>query len=176
MWNLPRPGIEPTSPALAGRFLTLDHQGSLPPYFLKSPITPILQCSVQIPHPQETLILSPSTYTIIFPPTDLCTLLLLEVSRWGLKLHPFAYMSFLSTGFYTSAFKLSVMKNHFVLISNSLKTKPSVVGRILRMLSNHPHPLILHFECGWHLGTGWDITLLITFCYMAKGDYPARHT
>ena len=26
MWDLPRPGIEPVSPALAGLFLTLDHQ------------------------------------------------------------------------------------------------------------------------------------------------------
>ena len=28
MWNLPRPGIVPVSPALAGGFLTLDYQGS----------------------------------------------------------------------------------------------------------------------------------------------------
>ena len=28
MWNLPRPGIEPMSPALAGRFYPLCHQGS----------------------------------------------------------------------------------------------------------------------------------------------------
>ena len=28
MWNLPGPGIEPVSPALAGRFLSLRHQGS----------------------------------------------------------------------------------------------------------------------------------------------------
>ena len=28
MWNLPGPGTEPMSPALSGRFLSLDHQGS----------------------------------------------------------------------------------------------------------------------------------------------------
>ena len=28
MWDLPRPGLEPMSPALAHRFLTLRHQGS----------------------------------------------------------------------------------------------------------------------------------------------------
>ena len=28
MWDLPGSGFEPVSPALAGRFLTLDHQGS----------------------------------------------------------------------------------------------------------------------------------------------------
>ena len=28
MWDLPRPGIEPVSPALAGGFLTTSHQGS----------------------------------------------------------------------------------------------------------------------------------------------------
>ena len=29
MWDLPRPGIEPVSPELAGKFLLLIHQGSL---------------------------------------------------------------------------------------------------------------------------------------------------
>ena len=28
MWDLPGPGLEPMSPALAGGFLTLRHQGS----------------------------------------------------------------------------------------------------------------------------------------------------
>ena len=28
MWDLPGPGLEPVSPALAGTFLTLRHQGS----------------------------------------------------------------------------------------------------------------------------------------------------
>ena len=38
MWDLPRPGLEPASPALAGRFSTLRHQGSpsLPVWILLS--------------------------------------------------------------------------------------------------------------------------------------------
>ena len=34
MWNLPRPGIEPTSPALAGRFLTTGPSGKPFKYFI----------------------------------------------------------------------------------------------------------------------------------------------
>ena len=34
MWDLPEPGLEPMSPALAGGFLPLRHQGS-PKHFLK---------------------------------------------------------------------------------------------------------------------------------------------
>ena len=35
MWDLPRPGLEPVSPALAGRFSTTAHQGSPLPYSLR---------------------------------------------------------------------------------------------------------------------------------------------
>ena len=35
MWNLPGPGIEPVSPALAGRFLTTGPLGTSPPGVLK---------------------------------------------------------------------------------------------------------------------------------------------
>ena len=34
MWDAPEPGIEPVSPALAGRFSTTEPPGSLPLYFL----------------------------------------------------------------------------------------------------------------------------------------------
>ena len=34
LWNLPRPGIKPVSPALAGGFLTTSHQGSPASSFL----------------------------------------------------------------------------------------------------------------------------------------------
>ena len=43
MWSLPGPGIELMSPALAGVFLPLHHQGSPQPLFLfsfTSPVTP----------------------------------------------------------------------------------------------------------------------------------------
>ncbi|KAM7238053.1 hypothetical protein CapIbe_011011 [Capra ibex] len=33
MWDLPRPGIEPMSPALVGRFLTTGPPGKVPVYF-----------------------------------------------------------------------------------------------------------------------------------------------
>ena len=36
MWDLPGPGIEPVSPALAGRFLTTVPPGKVPPFFLYS--------------------------------------------------------------------------------------------------------------------------------------------
>ena len=36
MWDLPRPGLEPMSPALAGGFLTTVPQGKPKPYFLDS--------------------------------------------------------------------------------------------------------------------------------------------
>lgn len=48
-----------------------------------------------------------------------------------------------------------------VLISNSLKTKPSVVGRILRMLSNHPHPLILPSTLS--VGGTWEQDEILLF-------------
>ena len=35
MWDLPRPGLEPVSPALAGRFSTTVHQGSPEKHLLK---------------------------------------------------------------------------------------------------------------------------------------------
>ena len=35
MWDLPRPGLEPVSPALAGRFSTTAPPGKPPKYFLK---------------------------------------------------------------------------------------------------------------------------------------------
>ena len=37
MWYLPRPGFEPVSPALAGRLLTMDHQGSSTPVLFNTP-------------------------------------------------------------------------------------------------------------------------------------------
>ena len=36
-WDLPRPGIEPMSPTLAGRFFTTEHRGSPPCQFLQGP-------------------------------------------------------------------------------------------------------------------------------------------
>ena len=36
MWDLPRPGIEPMSPALVGRFLTTGPPGKVPVYFVSS--------------------------------------------------------------------------------------------------------------------------------------------
>ena len=35
-WGLPRPGIEPVCPALAGKFLTSEPLGKSPPLFHKS--------------------------------------------------------------------------------------------------------------------------------------------
>ena len=35
MWNLPRPGIEPVSPALAGRFLTTEPLGKSYKFFFR---------------------------------------------------------------------------------------------------------------------------------------------
>ena len=42
MWDLPRPGLEPVSPALAGRFSTTVPPGK-PPYSLKSTMLPNLE-------------------------------------------------------------------------------------------------------------------------------------
>ena len=38
MWNLPRPGLEPVSPALAGGFLTTAPPGKPPPHYFLNPI------------------------------------------------------------------------------------------------------------------------------------------
>ena len=35
MWHLPRPGLEPVSPALAGRFSTTAPPGTPPKFFIK---------------------------------------------------------------------------------------------------------------------------------------------
>ena len=41
MWDLPRPGVEPVSPTLAGGFLTTGPPGkSLDPYIFKVPLLP----------------------------------------------------------------------------------------------------------------------------------------
>ena len=40
MWDLPGPGIEPVSPALAGGFLTTEPPGKFPKGFLKYDLFP----------------------------------------------------------------------------------------------------------------------------------------
>ena len=49
MWDLPRPGLEPVSPALAGRFSTTAPPGKpeIPHFWRKSPTTPfVVNCSL----------------------------------------------------------------------------------------------------------------------------------
>ena len=41
MWDRPTPGLEPMSPALAGRFLTTVPPGKSPDSFYKTRITPV---------------------------------------------------------------------------------------------------------------------------------------
>ena len=45
MWDLPRPGLEPASPALAGRFSTTVPPGKPPTNFLNRSIYPFLLCN-----------------------------------------------------------------------------------------------------------------------------------
>ena len=70
MWGLPGPGIQPTSPALAGGFLTLDHQGDLPSSFLIRCSLPSLFCPLYL-LPISRLPFFPS-HVLLTPP--LCPL------------------------------------------------------------------------------------------------------
>ena len=47
MWDLPRPGLEPVSPALAGRFSTTSHQGS-PQHDLFDPPPRVMKIKTKI--------------------------------------------------------------------------------------------------------------------------------
>ena len=44
MWDLPRPGLEPVCPALAGRFSTTAPPGKPQSHFLANPVFSLLSC------------------------------------------------------------------------------------------------------------------------------------
>ena len=64
MWDLPRPGLEPVSPALAGRFSTTVPPGKPPPLTLE-----YLCCPLKILH----LLLNTYVVFIFFPPVSFKT-------------------------------------------------------------------------------------------------------
>ena len=64
MWNLPRPGIEPVSPALAGRFLTTEPPGKSYKFFFRF----------------FPLILQNIVYTSLCYTVDLCWLSILYIA------------------------------------------------------------------------------------------------
>ena len=83
MWDLPGPGLEPVSPALAGGFLTMRHQGS--PFLASSPPSPQPLNTLSPPRTPQTIsptLMILSTFCLLgasslyLQPMSLCN------SRW----------------------------------------------------------------------------------------------
>ena len=101
MWDLPEPGIEPVSPALAGRFLNTAPPGK--PYVIQ--ISILIVTFVLLPPPpiMSQVLVSPlSLYTEITGPLEV--FIINEfLSRWPDLWELIAYYSFFTENFYLTS-------------------------------------------------------------------------